>query len=72
MLPCLPAFFPRTSAWDNLKKTLQADYDSALWDHWAGAVAAPFAAGEQRQGAVQVIDDRANELMVVRKLVGVK
>jgi len=62
------AFFPRTSAWDNLKKALKADYDSAVWDHLAGAVSAPFAAGEQRQVAVKVIDDRGNELMVVRKL----
>ena len=30
------AFFPRTSAWDNLKKALHGDYDEAVWDHLAG------------------------------------
>lgn len=64
------AFFPRTGAWDSLKKALKGDYDEAVWDHLAGTVSAPFAAGEHREVAVKVIDDRGNELMVVRKLEG--
>jgi adenine-specific DNA-methyltransferase len=31
-------------------------------------VSEPFAAGERRQIAVKVIDDRGNELLVVKKL----
>ena len=66
------AFFPRTSAWDALKKALKADYEASLWDHLAGAVSAPFdvdvKAGRVAQIAVKVIDDRGNELMVVKKL----
>ena len=62
------AFFPRTGAWDNLKKALKATHDDAVWEHLAGTKSAPFEAGEQKQVAVKVIDDRGNELMVVKRL----
>ncbi len=62
------AFFPRTGAWEKLAKALKADYDDAVWDHLAGDTSAPFPAGEHRQLAVKVIDDRGNELLVVRPL----
>ena len=62
------AFFPRTGAWESLKKALKGDYDETVWDHLAGTVSAPFAAGEHRQIAVKVIDDRGNDLLMVRKL----
>jgi adenine-specific DNA-methyltransferase len=61
------AFFPRTSAWEGLKKALKADFDVSVWDHLSGAVSAPFEPGAQKQIAVKVIDDRGNELMVVKK-----
>jgi adenine-specific DNA-methyltransferase len=61
------AFFPRTSAWESLKKALKGSYEESVWDHLAGTVSAPFEVGEQGQIAVKVIDDRGNELMVVRK-----
>ena len=38
--------FPRTSAWENLKKALQGDYEETVWDHLAGTVSAPFEAGD--------------------------
>src|SRR5438874_11224962 len=62
------AFFPRTKAWENLKKALKGNYDDAVWDHLSGTVSAPFEAGEHGQIAVKVIDDRGNELVVVKKL----
>jgi adenine-specific DNA-methyltransferase len=62
------AFFPRTGAWDNLKKALRGAYDESVWDHLAGATSAPFEAGEHGQIAVKVIDDRGNELLVVKDL----
>jgi len=62
------AFFPRTSAWENLKKALKATHQETVWDHLAGDTSAPFEAGERQQIAVKVIDDRGNELMVVKKL----
>ena len=62
------AFFPRTSAWDNLKRALKADFDDEVWAHLAGDTSTPFLAGTHKQIAVKVIDDRGNELMVVKKL----
>jgi adenine-specific DNA-methyltransferase len=62
------AFFPRTGAWENLKKALKGEYEESVWDHLSGTISAPFEAGGNRQIAVKVIDDRGNELMVVEKL----
>ena len=62
------AFFPRTSAWENLKKALRGTYEESVWDHLAGDTSAAFEAGEHKQIAVKVVDDRGNELMVVKKL----
>lgn len=60
-------FFPRTAAWDNLQKSLKAQFDASLWDHLAGTASEPFLLGEQRCIAVKVIDERGNELMAVRR-----
>jgi adenine-specific DNA-methyltransferase len=62
------AFFPRTKAWESLKAALKATHEASVWDHLAGSTSAPFEAGEQSTIAVKVIDDRGNELMVVKKL----
>ena len=62
------AFFPRTGAWNDLRKALKGDYDDSVWDHLAGTMSAPFEAGDHSQIAVKVIDDRGNELLVVRAL----
>ncbi len=62
------AFFPRTSAWDSLKKALNGEYGDSVWEHLAGTTSAPFEGGEHGQVAVKVIDDRGNELLVVKKL----
>jgi adenine-specific DNA-methyltransferase len=62
------AFFPRTSAWDNLKRALRSTHEDSVWDHLAGTVSTAFEAGEQGQIAVKVIDDRGNELLVVKPL----
>ena len=66
------AFFPRTSAWERLKKALKGEYEDTVWDHLAGSVSAPFEAGAQGQVAIKVIDDRGNELLVVKPLTGAK
>src|SRR5215213_1773538 len=62
------AFFPRTSAWDNLKRALKGNYEESVWAHLASNKSEPFEAGEHKQIAVKVIDDRGNELLVVEKL----
>jgi len=60
-------FFPKTSAWDNLQKSLKARFDASVWDHLAGTTSEPFVLGAQRRVAIKVIDERGNELMVVRE-----
>jgi adenine-specific DNA-methyltransferase len=62
------AFFPRTSAWDGLKRSLRGEFEDSVWGHLSGTVSAPFQAGEHGQVAVKVVDDRGNELMVVKPL----
>ena len=39
-----------------------------MWEHLAGVTSAPFEAGDNRRVAVKVIDDRGNELLVVKEL----
>ena len=60
-------FFPKTSAWDNLQKSLNAKFDNSVWDHLSGTVSEPFVLGQHQRIAVKVIDERGNELMVVRE-----
>ena len=62
------AFFPRTSAWDKLKKDLKGTYEDSVWEHLAGTESEPFMAGENGRIAVKVIDDRGNELLVVKEI----
>lgn len=58
-------FFPKTAAWDNLQKSLKAEFDPSVWEHLAGTVSEPFALGTKKRVAVKVIDERGNELMRV-------
>jgi adenine-specific DNA-methyltransferase len=62
------AFFPRTGAWDNLRKALKTELEDSVWEHLAGTTSAPFGEGGSREVAVKVIDDRGNELLVVKSL----
>jgi len=57
-------FFPRTGAWDDLKRELKGQYDDSVWAHLAGTTSTPFRIGEQKKVAIKVIDDRGNELLV--------
>ena len=59
-------FFPKTSAWDNLQKSLKATFDDSIWEHLAGTVSEPFVLGSRRRVAVKVIDERGNELLRVK------
>jgi adenine-specific DNA-methyltransferase len=47
---------------------VKGSYEDSVWDHLAGTVSEPFAGGEHNRIAVKVIDDRGNELMVVKSL----
>ncbi len=66
------AFFPRTSAWDNIQKALKSTHEESVWDHLAGTTSAAFEPGDHQKIAVKVIDDRGNELLVVKSLKEVK
>lgn len=59
-------FFPKTSAWDNLQKSLKGQFADSVWEHLAGTSSEPFALGDKKRIAVKVIDERGNELMVVK------
>lgn len=61
-------FFPKTSAWDNLQKSLKGQFADSVWEHLAGTSSEPFALGDKNRIAVKVIDERGNELMVVKSL----
>lgn len=63
-------FFPKTSAWDNLQKSLKGQFADSVWEHLAGTESEPFAAGDKQRIAVKAIDERGNELMVVRTIGG--
>ena len=59
-------FFPKTSAWNNLQKSLKGQFEDSVWEHLAGTASEPFALGDKKRIAVKVIDERGNELMVVK------
>jgi adenine-specific DNA-methyltransferase len=59
-------FFPKTNAWDNLQKSLRGQFDASVWEHLAGTVSEPFTLGDKQRIAVKAIDERGNELMVVK------
>ena len=61
-------FFPRTSAWENLRKALKTTHHDSVWEHLRGDTSAPFAADVGTDIAVKVLDDRGNELLKVARL----
>ena len=63
-------FFPKTGAWDNLQKSLKGQFDDSVWEHLAGTVSEPFVLGDKKRIAVKAIDERGNELMVVKSAEG--
>jgi len=63
-------FFPKTGAWENLQKSLKGEFSDSVWEHLAGTTSEPFVLGDKRRIAVKVIDDRGNELMMVKNAEG--
>ena len=61
-------FFPKTSAWNDLQKSLKGRFEDSVWKHLAGTVSEPFPLGDKKRIAVKVIDERGNELMVIRSI----
>lgn len=63
-------FFPKTGAWENLQKSLKSQFADSVWEHLAGTVSEPFVLGDKKRIAVKAVDDRGNELMVVKSAEG--
>jgi len=64
-------FFPmasETEGWSKLAKNLKAEIDSQLIEAYRGTVSLPFSAGEYKQCAVKIIDDRGIESLRIIKL----
>lgn len=61
-------FFPKTGAWDNVKKAVGAEFDESAWSHLSGDTSEPFVGGGEKRVAIKVIDERGNELIVVKSL----
>ena len=65
---CARRFLLRTSAWERLRNSFRGDFKASVRQHLSGSSSAPFSAGTHEQIAVKVIDDRGNELLVVKHL----
>ena len=68
------AFFPKEATaknpWDKLENALRGIVDKEKIEMFRGTQSLPFNAGPQKQVAVKVIDNRGNEVMVVKSLNG--
>ena len=67
-------FFPMASpsdinaGWNRLARTLRAEIDQDLVQHYHGTVSLPFDAGEHRRAAVKIVDDRGVESLKILDL----
>ena len=62
-------FFPMAGTkggWNRLKKTIQAELDEELLEHFHGTVSLPFeGGGENKRIAVKIVDDRGIESLKI-------
>lgn len=66
-------FFPMSSdaeGWSKLAKNLKAEIDPELIEAYRGTVSLPFLAGEYKQCAVKIVDDRGIESLRILHLKG--
>ena len=66
------AFFPKEATnrnpWDKLENALHGVIDKKRIEKLRGTASLPFKVGDQKRIAVKVIDQRGNEVIVVKKL----
>ena len=62
------AFFPDSTAWDKLARSLKGVVDTEAFAAFSGTESLPFPRGEHGRAAVKVIDPRGNEVMSVHVL----
>ena len=61
-------FFPMSGekdGWSRLAKNLKAELDEDLIEAYRGTVSLPFEAGEHKQVAVKIVDDRGIESLKI-------
>ena len=64
-------FFPMSSdaeGWSKLAKNLKAEIDRELIETYRGTISLPFSAGEYKQCAVKIVDDRGIESLRIIKI----
>jgi adenine-specific DNA-methyltransferase len=66
------AFFPKEATnrnpWDKLENALHGSISKEKMENLRGTTSLPFRAGDQKRIAAKVIDQRGNEVIVVKKL----
>ena len=72
LLPAVKAFFPkeatRRNPWDRLENALHGVIAKDRMEKLRGTKSLAFKAGDEKRVAVKVIDQRGNEVIVVKKL----
>jgi hypothetical protein len=58
-------FFPKTSAWDNLQRSLKATFDESVWSHLSSTVSEALRFGWPPQGGCEG-DRRARQRINAR------
>ncbi len=64
-------FFPMADAkggWNRLRRTVRAELDEELLEHFHGTVSLPFEGGDNRRVAVKIVDDRGIESLKIMSL----
>lgn len=64
-------FFPMSAGaegWSKLAKNLKAEIDRELIEAYRGTISLPFSAGEYKQCAVKIVDDRGIESLRIIKI----
>jgi adenine-specific DNA-methyltransferase len=64
-------FFPMAGdkdGWNKLRRDIRAELDDSLLEHFHGTVSLPFEAGDNRQVAVKIVDDRGIESLKILAL----
>ncbi|MFH1503801.1 MAG: site-specific DNA-methyltransferase [Candidatus Omnitrophota bacterium] len=64
-------FFPMSSGkdgWNKLAKNLKAEIDQELIESYCGTISLPFEAGEHKQCAIKIVDDRGIESLRIIKI----
>ena len=68
MFPCLAGIHPQDRCMGELEEGAARRLRNGFRDNLAGSMSAPSEAGEHGQVAIKVIDERGNELLIVKPM----